>query len=458
MRVGFGRDAVPFGVAAAALLLLVHIGHVDSADGSVQFSTTQSIVEHGRLSIPQQLNAVAGRHGLFYSKYGIGLSALGVIPYVLAWPFAHLTSNPEDVEQFAVTALIPLAAGALAGFLFVLALRLGADRRSALLGAVGAIVGTLLLAYSREFYTETLTALCVVIAVERTLARRFTSAALALAFACTMRPQMFVFAALFVLVLAWRERRSLVATLPPLVLAFAIDVAYNAARFGKPLQFGYPGERFTWHIGHGFHVLFLDPRKSILLFAPIVIATPFALAPLRRRSPLALVLLAGNALITLAITLAWYDPSGGFSWGPRLLLPAVVPLLAAVAVWISQPPALRRQVVVVLLAIGLIVNVSTIPVTPNAQLQLVHTPQASPNPVRQWRLVPAGIRYDFGHLGQKRQPLPGGTGKRLPMTWQFGLVNELGAKGAALAILISALLAGIAIWAITQLRRPRSAA
>jgi hypothetical protein len=455
---GIARPALLLGVASAAALLLLHLGHVDSADSSVTFSVTRSIVEHGQFAIPQQLNAIPGHDGLFFSKYGIGLSALGVIPYLLAWPFAHLTGNPEDVEQFAVTALIPLISGALAGFLFALARRLGADARAALIAAVGAVIGTYLLAYAREFYTEPLIALCVVVAVERAVAGHRSQASAALALACITRPQMFPFALLFVLAVAHYDgRRSLRATVPWLVAAFAIDVAYNAVRFHKPFQFGYPGEHFTWHVISSTGTLLFDSRKSVILFAPIVLVTPFALAYLRRRSPLAFALLLGNALITIALTVTWHDATGGYCWGPRLLLPAVIPLIAAMAVWASADSRWLK-IALALFAVGLLVNAPTIPVPPNAQDQLAPG-HASPSLTRQWRLVPSSVSYDVSHLGTKRVPDPTTGQKRLPAIWQIGLVNELQAKGAALALVISALLAAVLAWAIVGLRRewPRTA-
>jgi hypothetical protein len=69
------------------------------------------------------------------------------------------------------------------------------------------------------------------------------------------------------------------------------------------------------------------PNKGLFWYAPIVLLAPFGFFALRRRdAPLALAC-AASAFSLLLTASAWWAWDGQAGWGPRLLLPALPPLL-----------------------------------------------------------------------------------------------------------------------------------
>ena len=48
-----------------------------------------------------------------------------------------------------------------------------------------------------------------------------------------------------------------------MAVSILFTVAYNVARFGNPLEFGYRNEGFTMPFLGGAHMLLLDPSKSL---------------------------------------------------------------------------------------------------------------------------------------------------------------------------------------------------
>ena len=64
---------------ALCLYLLFAAGHIVSEDGTQMFNTTRSIVREGDFSIPWG-DAMEGRGGVLYCRYGIALS-LAATPF-----------------------------------------------------------------------------------------------------------------------------------------------------------------------------------------------------------------------------------------------------------------------------------------------------------------------------------------------------------------------------------------
>ena len=162
-----------------------------------------------------------------------------MIPYLAVRPLAFASGHSDQVLEAAAASVMPLVTAALVVALYLLARRMGGRPRSALVVAVGAVAGTFVLPYSKEFFAEPLTALGLVAAIERLLAGRPTAAGWWLGVAVLVRPQTLLFTPVVPLV-AWRQDgfRSafrIAAGAAPGVLA---TVAYNMVRFGQPLRFG----------------------------------------------------------------------------------------------------------------------------------------------------------------------------------------------------------------------------
>lgn len=439
-------------VTTSAAFLIFSEGAVTGYDGGTMYAVTESIVERGTVAISAEWNTLPGRGGLHYSRYGLALSLLAVVPYLLVRPLAVLSGQPEAVLEVAVAALMPLTGAALVVALYALARRLGSRVGPALLVGIGGVVGTFVLPYTKEFFSEPLTALGVVVAIERLLARRPGPAGLALGLAVLARTQNALLAPVLIAV-AWRRDgfRSALYLACGMAPAALVVVAYNVARFGHPLRFGYEDVGFTTPLLQGASGLLFNPYKSLLLFAPIAVVLPLALAALWRRSRWAFVLITVNTVITLSVTATWFAWHGGWSWGPRLLLPGLIPAFAAVAPWLVTPT--RTRAAALLFALGLAVSLPALVVSTQAQqleatapdpaTHFLDTPPVwSPSWVRQVELVGPTATYSLHNLygGQD----DGRNYLRYLSLWQFGASRVLGPVGFAVAAVATAVLLTVA--------------
>ena len=202
-------------VLASSVLLIVQEGAITSYDGQTVYQVTRSLVERRTFAVSKEFNTQPGSDGRHYSRYGLGLSLVAAIPYLAARPIALAFNDPDHVLQAAVSSVMAFITAALIVALYLLARRMGAAAGSALLVAVGAVAGTFVLPYSKEFFSEPLTTLCLVVAIERLVACRSGAAGLALGAAVLVRPQSLLFTPVMLLV-AWLQGGAVMN--PPLGL------------------------------------------------------------------------------------------------------------------------------------------------------------------------------------------------------------------------------------------------
>jgi hypothetical protein len=447
-------------VLMAAAFLVFQNGVVTGYDGGTMYEVTKSMVDRGTFAVPEEWNALPGRDGLAYSRYGLGLSVVAALPYALSRPLGDLLGRPEDVSSGAVSSVMPLIAAALVAALYLLARRMNAGVVPALIVAVGAVVGTFMLPYSKDFFSEPLATLLLVIAIERMLAGRAATAGLAMGAAVLTRPQTLLFAPVLVLV-AWHQhgRSGLVRTVTGLAPGLILTFAYNILRFQDPFLFGYQDSGFTTPFIDGARGLLFEPTKSVFLFAPIVVLLPFALRRLWRKDRPAFVLIGGNLAITFVMIATWFAWHGGWCWGPRLLLPGIIPAIAAIGPWLST--ATRRGAATTLFAFGFLVSFPALIVSTQAQQFEVRSPPpwthflptqplASPSVQRQFGLIMPNARYTIDHLYEDE-----GDGKnnlRSLSLWQFGVIRALGRAGLAVSVAGTAFLLVLAVWSYRRLR------
>ena len=451
--------AIRLGGAVALFLLLVGQAQVTVLDGSSMLAVAQSIVHHASLSVPPELG-VPGHDGTtYYSKYGLLLPLLSVIPVALAQPIGALTGRVDLVEAAAAASLMPLVGGALAAALLALGRRLGAPAPAAALVAVGTVLGTYLLPYGRDFFTEPLVALGLVVMVERALAGRELQAGAALAFAVLARPQSAAFAPLLFGFLLWRGAglKAMARTVPPLALAALVTVAYNLHRFADPLQFGYrppadPG--FTTPLLEGAGGLLFSPEKSIVLFAPAIVLVPFALAALWRRDRPAAALLLALFAAVFGLSATWWSWQGGWSWGPRLVIPGVALLLAALGPWIGAARA-RLRLAGALFALGFVVSFAAVLAPPGRQLLDDARGTDGPQIVRQYGVVPELAEHSIDAAGDRSAR--DADYRRYLALWQANLVRQVGGwtvwPAALITLILLAALRSVTAGLTRRLRR-----
>jgi hypothetical protein len=430
------RDlALRLGAVVALFLWLVGQSHITVVDGESMLAVAQSVVHDGSLSVPPELG-VEGDDGSYYSKYGLLLPLLSVAPVALMQPMGLVTGRLDLLEAAAAASLMPLATGALVAALFLLGRRLGAPRTAAALVAAGTVLGTYVLPYGRDFFSEPLVALGVVVMLERALAGRELQAGAALAFAVLARPQSAAFVPLLFAFLALRGggMAGIARTLPPLAVAAAVTVAYNLIRFGEPFEFGYdpPGDPgFTTPFFEGASGLLFSPEKSIFLFAPVIVLVVPALAALWRRDRTVAGLLVASFATTFALAATWHSWMGGWSWGPRLLIPGVVLVLVALGPWIAAS-ARRMRLAGALFAAGFLISIAAVIAPPGAQF--IDRPSGTDGPeiVRQVTELPNLAQNSVEAIDDR----DASDDYRLYLgVWQAGITRELGWPGVPLALL-----------------------
>lgn len=120
--------------------------------------------------------------------------------------------------------------------------------------------------------------------------------------------------------------------IPAAGLIFAAPIAaagmfllwYNAFRFGSPFDTGYhfdAGEGFTAPLLKGLYGLLVSPYRGMFWFTPLFFASIPSFLPFVRRHKHEGVLIAGISLALILMYSKWWMWWGGFSWGPRFLVP-----------------------------------------------------------------------------------------------------------------------------------------
>jgi hypothetical protein len=408
--------------------LLIQQGRVTVSDGTDMLAVSQSIVHHGTLAVPPQFGVV-GRDGHYFAKYGIGLSLLAV-PFVAFGDLISVIAGDQaKLESFFAASLVPLIMGFLAASLFRTTRKLGAGSRWAAVIAIGSVFGTYALPYGKDFFTEPLTALAVVLSIEFLINGRCELAGVALAAAVATRPESVVLVAVLpVIVWVFLGFRNAFVYGAVAAIGAVLDAVYNQYRFGSVLKTGYQSEGFSTPFFHGAAGLLFSPEKSVLLFAPIVILVFLGSIRLwTAGNRFVVVLTLTNLLVFFVLSATWHSWQGGWSWGPRLLLPGVIPAMLL----LSPLTGKERRVGIGLLVAGFVVSASTIAVSTRAQ-QLEHPlPSVGPSVLRQFQLVPTVTRYTVDHL---QNAYAVGDSRRYLSLWQVNL-GQFGTKG---------LLAGIA--------------
>lgn len=432
----------------APVFLLFSEGAISGSDGEAMFQTTASIVNRGELSIDPELG-IPGRNGLTYTRLGAGLPVLSIPAYAAAHALGAVVGHQSEIEHAAVATQMPIIAALLVAAMFLLARRLGASRKSSVLVAMGSVGGTFALAYTKEFFSEPLAILLLVVAVERALNASWISSSASLGLALLTRPQLVIIVPIFLFIASRHGRRPLVQFSGPVAIAGAAVAAYNYARFGGLLDFGYQDFGFDLPSIAALRAFSIGEQKSVILFAPIVLLLPVAVRALLRTQADAAILLVAIAVGTVVVTICVEFWDGGWCWGPRYLLPAVVPLCAAIGPWITNER--RTRLALAAFAIGFVITLPTLLVSSRAQQLDPEPGQKSPSPSRQFALIDSTVRHT---LSKPYAYEPGrGTYYQSVSTWQVGAARLLQRRGVAIGALGSIGLAGAAVAAGLGLKK-----
>jgi hypothetical protein len=437
-------------VASLGVLMLVQLGGVSGLDGETMYAVARTAVDEQRLDVGTGYNTIEGLGDKEYSRQNAGLPLIAATLYVATAPTVRLAPRQADfIRGGAVAASMAVIVAGIVVAAYRLARTLGARPFGALIAGIGTVGGTFLLPYSKEFFAEPLAAVGLLVAIERSLADRPTAAGAGLAVAILARALSLFFlpAVLFVVARRCGVRQTANAVVP-IGIGLLLTAAYNVARFGHPLLFGYQDVGFTTPFMRGAEVLLLDPAKSVFVFVPIAVLFPWVFAHLWRANRDAFLLIGSTLAITFATSATWESPQGGWCWGPRLLIPGIAPAVAAVGAWLDR--RLKQRIAVVLFALGFAVSIPAVAISTQIQQLDSPPPALGPSAVRQAELVGPTAAYTAAHLYEGKDD--GRNYLRYLTIWQVALVRVLGRPGAISAAIASVMIVLITAWAIARCR------
>ena len=373
-----GRIAIRLFAFFFALYALTSSGNAFRVPDEFEvYFQAEHLLDAGDLSVPQTLAITQGGQPIFfgqvgldgkpYAPYGPGVAFLILPFHALGRGVAAAAGIPREplprgiAWEFLVGGITSLgmacaAALAVAGC-YRGCVALGASARRALALAMTLGAATILWPFGTTLYSEAWLAAAFIWAAALLIeapasARphlRVAAAAVLLALAGITKPTAliiapgFVVAALFAKPLSLRTRLILAASLG-VAIAFAtgVHLAWNVERFGRPLDFGYnlgamipqpPARPFMpEQVPWGLFVQLLTPGKSLFAWAPVTLLSLLAMRGVAgRERGLVFGLLAALAAALLFYA-AFFLPEGGYSHGPRHLVPLVPLLILPLAV------------------------------------------------------------------------------------------------------------------------------
>lgn len=417
-------------------LYLLSVGEgVYSTDGETMLRTTSSIVDRHQLAIRcsgRLPNAVRGLDGRCYSRYGLGQPLIAIPLYLLAKGINTLLPGTDYAALvfLFMPRLNQIITAVTCVLLFSFATRI---YRSARLGVGLALaygLGTMAWPYAKFYFSDPLSALCLLATAyflfvfgEQGKLKQLVLAGALLGYAFLTKLSSVVFLPLFVAYSLlihsglrsfrstiwkatpsrWRlsispilkdpqiagyrisSWRHLVAFLAPAAFLLGVALLYNYCAFGHAFTGGYHEEGWSTPLYLGLYGLLLSSGKSLLLFVPLTIVAPLGLVAFykagRREEAVLFTAIFGTYLLLHAGWWSWY---GGWSWGPRFLVPTLPFLILPLgALW---PGGTARHVSLIALTVisvfvqslGVVIDFNRYMLLVNDLTKLLFIPEYSP--------------------------------------------------------------------------------
>ncbi|TKJ31051.1 MAG: hypothetical protein CEE40_03085 [Chloroflexi bacterium B3_Chlor] len=164
---------------------------------------------------------------------------------------------------------------------------------------------------------------------------------------------------------------QLLVFLAPAVVLLSVALLYNYYAFGHPFAGGYHEEGWSTPLYVGLYGMLLSPGKSLLLFVPLTIVAPLALVAFyragRQEEAVLFTTIFGTYLLLHAGWWSWY---GGWSWGPRFLVPTLPFLILPLGALWSRGIA-RHSILIALTMISIFVQFLGVAIDFNQYILLI---------------------------------------------------------------------------------------
>jgi hypothetical protein len=304
-----------------------------SVDGNSILAVAESIVTQHNLTVPAGLG-IPGRNGQIYSSW-YPLQSLLAVPFVMTSSLAtRLLHAPLHFVAAALVGVLPaLFTAATVALVALISLQLGSTLVAARRASLCFAAGTIAMVYARTFYADPLLSLLVASGIYfvfvRTNRTIFLAAFVAL-LAVLAKPTGIFLAPAFSAYLLWKKTPVRLSLLPALggVLGVLLYFVYNFVRFANPLTFGQPWFFSFSAIPQGIAGLLVSPGRGIIWYSPAVLLAIPAIRKAWKTKPIETLLIGGLFLGFLGLHSFYENWHGGWSWGPRYLLPTLPGLMA----------------------------------------------------------------------------------------------------------------------------------
>jgi hypothetical protein len=304
-----------------------------SVDGNSMLAVSESLVTNHSLAVPPGLG-IPGRGGEIYSPW-YPLQSLLAIPFVLgASAVSQVLHVPLHFLAAALAGVLPaLYTAATVALVALISLQLGGTLQGARGAALCFAAGTIALVYARSFYAEPLLAVLVAGGIYLAFVRSRRTILLAALFAMLAllaKPSGILLAPALTAYLFLKKTSPLLAITPAAggALGFFLYSLYNFIRFGHLLDFGPRWEFSLSALPVGLLGQFLSPGRGLLWYSPAVLLAVLGFRRAWKTKPLEVLLITSLFVGFLGLHAAVPYWHGGWSWGPRYLLPALPGLLA----------------------------------------------------------------------------------------------------------------------------------
>jgi hypothetical protein len=414
--IGINRTSLLLLLSLLVAYLVTASGRIDSGDGRIVFTVSQSLLENLDVSVPppdpdliafdargrplgkatdlglEDSNNIVGRGGNHYSPTGIGHSVLILPLLALGRSIASMTlpESSQWMMEFVAAMLFNPLVSAFSGLLmYQMGRRLSWRTATSVTLAVVYAFGTMTWVYAKSFFSDPLIALLLLLAFYGLLSFRYSHrhvwlwvAGIGLGAAALTKPVSLISAPIFAAYLmflirteAWRTfLKHLVAFLLPVGLSVIGIMAYNWWRFESPFDTGYRNIGWTFPFWAGLYGLIASPGKGYLYYNPIVLAALAGSSLFWRKHKaefwVIVALVAANLLF-----LAKYDHwHGGGNWGPRLLLPVTPFIILPLGSLLEEVRNRRlpRLVLATLIAVSITVQIPGVTVNYARFLQRIY--------------------------------------------------------------------------------------